>query len=441
MPAEVVMPRLSDSMEEGKVVRWLKKVGEPVQKGEPLAEIETDKATMEMEAYDSGTLERVLVDEGQSAPVGEPIAYIREAQEARPAAPSAERAAALPVQPSPRERIPQEAPVQAGLAEMPRPGEAQAPAAPTPMERIKASPIARRLAEEHGIDLGKLRGTGPDGRITKEDVEAYIRPAQPQVAAVAPPVAEGAPAPAPPRPAPPPTPAPAAPAAEAEIVGLSRMQATIAKRMAESKARVPHFYVTTEVDMGEASKLRRALNETLAEQGIKLSFNDLVVKAAALALRRFPEVNAFYREDAIERHKSINVAVAVALPDGLVTPVIHNADQKSLVQIAADARGIEERARSGRLAAGDYEGGTFTVSNMGMYDVDEFMAIINPPQSAILAIGTIAPKPVVADGQIVIAERMRASLSADHRVFYGVTAAEFLREFKRLLESPLNLLL
>ena len=437
MPAEVVMPRLSDSMEEGKVVRWLKKVGDPVQRGEPLAEIETDKAVMEMEAYETGTVDRILVQEGESAPVGEPIAYITPAGEAAPAA------APPPPPPPPATAPPGPTAVAEGLAEMPLPTQ---PAPPKPSgaeERIKASPIARRLAEEHGIDLSKVRGTGPEGRITREDVELYLRPTQPPVARPAPSEVEAAPKEAPARPptAPPaPAPKPPAPAA-GELVPLSKMQATVAKRMAESKATVPHFYATTEVDMTEAAKLRQTLNETLAEQGIKLSFNDLVVKAAALALRRFPQVNSFYREGGIERHQAINVAIAVALEDGLVTPVIHAADRKSLVQIAADARGLEERARSGRLAAGDYEGATFTVSNMGMFEVDEFLAIINPPQSAILAIGSIQPKPVVSNGQIVVSQRMRASLSADHRVFYGVTAAQYLQEFKRLLQNPLSLLL
>lgn len=415
MPVEVVMPRLSDTMQEGTVLKWLKKEGEEIKKGEPLAEIATDKANMELESYYSGVVEKIVVEEGRAVPVGEQIAIIRSPGE-QPAA-----------TPSPAEAAP---PAAVAAPAPPAPAAEAAPDLPREGERIKASPLARRLAAEHGLDLSRLAGTGPGGRIVKEDVEEYLARAR---------AAAPAPEAAPPREE---RPAPAAPAVPTAAVPLTRMQETIVRRMVESKTTVPHFYVTIEVDMGEASRLRQAANDAAAAFGAQeISYNDLVVKAAALSLRRFPEVNAFYRDGRIYMNKEINVGIAVALPDGLVVPVVHDADKKSLRQIASDAKEIIERARTGRLAPDDYVGGTFTVSNLGMYDVDEFAAIINPPQSGILAVGSVKPKPVVVDGEVRVAERMRATLSADHRVYYGATAAQFLKELKHLLENPLELVL
>jgi pyruvate dehydrogenase E2 component (dihydrolipoamide acetyltransferase) len=410
MPVEVVMPRLSDTMEEGTVLKWLHKEGEEVKKGEPLLEVATDKANMELEAYDSGTLEQITVGEGQTVPVGTQIALIRKPGEKGVAAAA------------PREAAPAAKPEAPAVAEAP--AAAPAPPAEEVGERIKASPLARRLAEEHGVDLSQIPGTGPGGRITKEDVDEHLAQRGPVPAA--------APAPtAPPPPAPP---------AGAREVPLTRMQDTIVRRMVESKTTVPHFYVTMEVDMGEAGRLRKAANEA-AGGAQEISYNDIVVKAAALALRRFPEVNASYREGRILMNDVINVGIAVALAEGLVVPVIHDVDKKTLRQIASDAKEAIERARTGRLAPDDYVGGTFTVSNLGMFDVDEFSAIINPPQSGILAVGSVKPKPVVLDGEVKVADRMRVTLSADHRVYYGATAAQFLKEVKRLLESPLEILL
>ncbi len=418
MPVEVVMPRLSDTMAEGTVLKWLKREGEEVQKGEPLAEIATDKANMELESYDSGVLDKIIVEEGKTVPIGEPIAILRKPGEQPAAAPAAPREAA--------------APPRAAAAAPPPPPAAEA----APGERIKASPLARRLAEEHGLDLSQVIGTGPGGRITKEDVEEVLAKGRPPAA-----VPAAVPTPPPTREAPRGAPA-VAPAVPGEEVPLTRMQETIVRRMVESKTTVPHFYVTMEVDMGEAGRLRRAANANAATVGApEISFNDMVIKAAALALRRFPEVNAFYWEGRLRRNAQINVGVAVALAEGLVVPVIHDADKKSLREIASAAKETIERARTGRLLPDDYVGGTFTVSNLGMYDVDEFAAIINPPQSGILAVGVVKPQPVVVDGEVRIADRMRMTLSADHRVYYGATAAQFLKEVKRLLENPLELVL
>ncbi|MHB1134042.1 MAG: dihydrolipoamide acetyltransferase family protein [Chloroflexota bacterium] len=518
MPVEVVMPRLSDTMEEGTILKWLKKIGDEVTKGEPLVEVATDKANMELEAFESGVLDQVLVKEGETVPIGTQIAFLRKPGEAASAAapqapaqqpapaPDAAPQQAPPAAPPPQQEAPsapeaapqeppaaaQPAPLEAAAPEAPPSGQAPtappvpspeaaaaaelpvpppapetaapAAAAPPPTtepaqpqppaaepapsepaaaeaegeERIKASPLARRLAEEHGLDLSAVAGTGPGGRVTREDVEEFraARQAAPAEAPAQAPPAE-APTPAATSTTPLGVPAAAAPVAAQP---LTRMQETIVRRMVESKQQVPHFYVTMEIDMREAARLRKAANAAAAGS-FEISFNDLVIKGVALTLRKFPHVNAFYKEGRIQFNQEINVGMAVALDDGLVVPVIHNADSKSLRQIAADAKGVAERARTGRLQSDDYLGGTFTVSNLGMFGVEEFAAIINPPQSGILAVGAVQPKPVVLDGEIKVAERMRVTLSADHRVYYGATAAQFLKELKRLLESPLEMVL
>jgi pyruvate dehydrogenase E2 component (dihydrolipoamide acetyltransferase) len=299
-------------------------------------------------------------------------------------------------------------------------------------ERVKASPVARRLAEERGVDLRRVEGTGPGGRITREDVEAAAeRGARP--AAGTRPSAPAAQTPARPQ-------APARPKEEVEVVELSRMQATVAMRLSQSKFSAPHFYVTSEIGMDDAVHLRQMFNEAVAESE-KVSINDLVIKAVAIALTKFPQVNASWADGRIERKRDINIGIAVDIPDGLIVPVLHNADQKTLQQIGQDARSLIDRARTKKAHADDYQGNTFTVSNLGMYDVDQFTAIINPPDSGILAIGSVLDKPVVKNGQVAVGKRMRVTLSVDHRVFYGVTAAQFLQEVKRLLESPMALVL
>lgn len=434
MAIDIVMPRLSDTMEEGRVLRWLKREGDTVKKGEAIAEIETDKANMELEAFDSGVVEKIVVGEGETAPVGQVIAYLRPM-------------AAVPAGPPPAEAVApekKEAPPPPPAA-APRPPEAPPPpvAKPPEEERIKASPLARRIAQERGIDLSQVEGTGPEGRITREDVLGFIRKMEEAAEA-----RERAAAPAL-RPAPPPVAAPPAPEAKppsaaeiegARLVELTRMQATIAKRMTHSKATIPHFYVTTEIDM---SKAREFLNDANAAAGeeVRIGFNDLILKATALALARFPHVNASHVDGKTEFHDRINLGIAVALPDGLMVPVVHDCQKKSLREIAVEAAEIIDRVRSGRLTAADFEGGTFTVSNLGMFDVDHFAAIINPPESAILSVGSVKPIPSVVDGQVAIRDKMLVTLSCDHRVYYGATAAQFLQELKRVLENPLSLVL
>jgi pyruvate dehydrogenase E2 component (dihydrolipoamide acetyltransferase) len=472
--ASVQMPRLSDSMETGKILRWLKKEGEQVVKGEPLVEIESDKANIEVEAYASGKLSKILVPEGESAPIGAVIAEIgdgsaapaaqkapapqgqAEATEAkqggRPVAadapqPQATRAEAHVAQAEKAVAASAQAAADAGGEQYPHGGPddrtevgAAAQAAlnvirrPTEQEngeRQRVSPVARRLAEELGVDLRRVQGSGPGGRIQKEDVEAAAQQkAQPQAAAA--PSAVG-----PARETRQPT---ARPTGEVEVVELSKLQTTVAMRLAQSAFSAPHFYVTSEIAMDDAVRLRQMFNEAV-DKSEAISLNDLVVKAVALALAKFPEVNASWADGRIERKRDINIGIAVGLPDRLIVPVLRNADQKSLKDIASESKQLIERARTNKASAQDYLGNTFSISNLGMYDVDQFTAIINPPDSGILAVGAIQDKAVVKDGQVVPGKRMRVTLSVDHRVFYGVTAAQFLQEVKRLLQSPMALVL
>jgi len=422
--AEVVtMPKLGFDMREGTLVKWLKREGEAVNKGEVIAEIETDKATVEVEAYASGVIKGLFAREGDVLPIGEPIAVIgapdekvdlealkRSAKGEEAQAPAQAAAVAAPTAPGATR------PDGRALPEAP-------PAEALPTE-IKASPVARRLASEHGVDLRQVTGTGPGGRITRRDIEAYL--AQPR------------PAPAPPpAPAPAPVPEVVRPPAFGAERPLSRIRQLIARRMVEAK-QAPHFYVTMEVDMAGAMKLRQDAN-ALLDDAHKLSVNDLIVKAAALALREFPRLNASFAGDKIIIHPEINIGIAVALEDGLTTVAIRNADQKSLSQIAAESKEIIARTREGKNRPEDFEGITFTTSNLGMYDVDSFIAIINPPNAAILATGAVKEVPVVVDGEIRVGTRMKATISVDHRVSDGAEAARFLQAFKRILEQPLRL--
>jgi pyruvate dehydrogenase E2 component (dihydrolipoamide acetyltransferase) len=405
MPEEIVMPRLSDTMQQGTIVRWLKREGDTVAKDDVLAEVETDKAIMELQSYVSGVLERILVPEGSTAPIGSPIAIVR-----------------LPGE-TPMEAPRMEAPQTPQVESAEDTAKLQISSAEAQVGRIKASPLARRIAEEMGVDLSRVRGTGEGGRIIKEDVLAFVEQHRGQV-----------PAPSPLREA------PAASLTEPTERPLGHIQKVIARRMVESKTTVPHFYVTVEVDMGNALRLRDEINSTLRTEGIEVTLNDMVVKAVALALRAMPEVNASFAGDKLLVHQRVNVGIAVGTDELLLVPVIKDCDRKPLKEIAAEARRLVEKARAGRLALEDVEGGTFTVSNLGMYGVDEFSAIVNPPQAAILAVGAVQEKPVVQHGQIVMAQRMRITLSADHRVFYGVTGAKFLSKVRELLEKPLLLL-
>lgn len=455
---EVTMPRLSDTMEEGTIGRWLKKPGDHVEKGEILLEIETDKATMELEAYDSGTLQKILVQEGEIVPIGEPIAIIgegpaeeAEAPAAGPSQKSAAEAGTQPTEAPPRAGAPTEEGGAAATARTTTPEADRGAVETVPSgngrtgdDRVKASPVARRIAAEYGIDLRQVQGTGPGGRIIKENVEAFYQ-SRGQAPAAAP-TATPAPTPAPaakPTPAPAPA-APAAPPTAGEFVPLSRMRRAIAKRMTDAKPGVPHIYVTTEVDMAAAMQLRKELNDSGAAP-VKISVNDMVVKAAAKALVTFPIVNSSYAvgddgQPGIVYHPRINIGVAIAVEEGLVAPAVVDADKKSLGTIAAEIKDMAARAREGKIKPHELEGATFTVSNLGMYDVVEFGMIITTPQAAAIAVGGVRQVPVVRDGEITIGERMFISISTDHRIIDGAVAARFLQELKRLLQNPMSLL-
>jgi len=421
------MPKLSDTMEEGKIIRWLKQRGDRVAIGDILAEVETDKANMELEAYDEGVLAEVRVAEGQSAPVGAVIAVLSDKkapatkEKAAPAAakPAAEKAAAKPADDR-RPAAPKPEPREAWrptVVKRPEPSDARAE------ERVKASPLARKIAEEHGVDLRAISGTGPGGRIVEKDVEQAI-----QGGGEAPAGERAKPA------------APAAPDPKAGRVELSRIRRTTAKRMGEAKREIPHFYASAEIAMDEAVRLKEALAALGGEYGA-LTYTHVLVKAVGLALRRVPELNASYDGDAMLLHDQVNVGVATAVDDGLVVPVVHGADREPLAAIVRQARGLLERARAGRFASDDLSGGTFTLSNLGMLPVTDFAAVINPPQAAILAVGAIREVPVVRAGRVVPGRVMTVTVSCDHRIIDGVLAGRFLRELKTLLENPLALVL
>jgi len=404
MSTDVIMPALGFDMTEGLLARWLKNEGDPVEKGQAIAEIETEKATVEIEAAAAGILARILVPAGETVPVGTVIGVIAEAGEDAAAV-----SAPPPSPPASPPSAPSAPPPSVPAAEA---GEGTAP----PETRVKASPVARKMAGDAGLDLSRVKGTGPGGRVMERDVQAAI--------------ATGS------APAPPGVPSGTAPGA---TVPLNRMRKTIARRMAESKATAPHFYVTVEINMDDAMKMREQLNGS-APEAERISVNDLVVAAAARTLARFPALNASYREDNLEMHSQVNIGIAVALEDGLIPPVLRDADKKGLNRIAAESRELAERARANKLRSDDLGGGTFTVSNLGMFDVDEFIAIINPPEAAILAVGTVTRRPVAAAGEIRIALLMKTTLSVDHRVADGAQAGLFMQEFKKLLENPVTLL-
>ena len=470
MPEEIVMPRLSDTMEEGTIAQWLKREGEAVHKGDAILEIETDKANMELEAYSDGTIQQILMGEGATVAVGAVVGLLAKPGEALAPSPAVgAQGAATAASPTGSGRQQDQAPddiaaVASGDVMAMTPDAAEIPSrevatvqglAPAVIdttasggmpgnghERVKASPLARNLARAYAIDLRALdgQGSGPGSRIVKDDVERY-RARNGAAAVTAPPPPASAPA----QPAPRPAPTPAPPAAAAgplvdgdEVRPANRIQQVMARRLTESKSTVPHFYVTSEIDMAAAADLRKSLQDTFGPEG-KVSYNDLIVRACALTLRAMPGVNTSWRDGQFVAHGHVNVGIAVSLPDGLVVPVIRDADRKGLREISAESKTLAGKARDGKLAPADMDGGTFTVSNLGMYDVEEFQAIINPPESAILAVSSIVEKPVVVDGAVVARPRMRVSLSVDHRVIPGVPAAEFLQGVKRLLQEPLRL--
>lgn len=548
MATELTMPQMGYDMQEGTILKWLKSEGDSVENGEPIAEIETDKAVVEFESYAAGVVRQILVAAGNTVPVGEPIAIVGEAAEAAPSAPEPladDTPAAEAAEPPPSAAIPMppasdDAPA---VEETPEPTIA-APAAP-----LRASPVARRLADERGINIAQVQGTGPGGRITRDDVIAYaaappqpepdpteelepvdaeadLAPAveetpeldpafaeaepaetdeapepEPEAAEAEPPdteaeapepafaeaepaveetpepepavaeaepveteaeapepvIAEAEPAPAAeieeaPEPEPlvpevepfeaQPEPAAAeAPPAPADALALSRMRQQIARVTLRSKQEKPHFYVTSEVDMTEAMNLRRQVNAALEDQGVRVTVNDLIIKACVDALKTHPKFNAFLQDDAIRLNDTVNVGIAMAVEDGLLMPAIMGCEDMSLKDIAAASKDLADRAQNGALRPDEYTGGTFGISNLGMFDVSTFVAIIQPPQSAILAVGTVAKKPVVRDDQIVVRQIMNATISADHRIVDGAEGAQFLIQVKRLLENPLALIL
>ena len=415
------MPRLSDSMEEGTIIKWLKSEGDEVARGDELVEIETDKATMTYEADSDGVLQ-IVAAEGDTLPVGEVIARLDGAGAASGGGDEASQAEAEPEEAEPEAAEPEAAEPEAAQAEAaepeaPEPEPEPAPAAESDGgERVKVSPIARRMAREKGLELTSLRGTGPGGRIVKADVESATPTAAPEAA-----------------PAAAPEPAAATGRGESELVELTRTQQLIARRMAESKATVPDFALNMDIDMEAAVAMRTQLKE-VAE--VVPSFNDMVVKACALALREYPRANGSYKDGRFELHGRINVGVAVAAQDALIVPTIFDADRKSLGEIARVARELATKVREGTIAPPELSGGTFTVSNLGMYGITSFTAVINPPQAAILAVGAIEQRPAVVDGEIVPRHRMAVTLACDHRILYGADAAEFLARVRDLLEQP-----
>ena len=463
MATKVHMEALSPTMEEGQLVKWLKPEGATVSEGDVLAEIETDKATMELVARGSGVLRKQLLPEGATAPVGALIGVVAEpdedisailaevpasggepvkgppseagagdvgdaaralaaggATEQSKATVGAQAAAESPA------RAPTPPPAGVAPERAAGGGREAVQAPPMPDGRLKASPLARRLAKEAGVELGQVRGTGPGGRIIKRDIEA---------AAAAPPAPPAA-APAPAAPAP----APAVGVEEVVEVPVSQMRKTIAKRLVTSIGPVPTFYLTVEVDATQLLEQRERVNARLQEQGIKVSINDFLVKAVAMALRRHPEVNASWGESVIRRYGRVHVGVAVAVEEGLITPVIRDADRKGIAEISGEVRDKAARARERKLVPEEYTGATFSISNLGMFGIKEFTAIINPPESGILAVGRVEQKVVVEDGEMVVRPRMRMTMSCDHRVVDGATGARFLQTLKGFIEEPVMML-
>lgn len=445
---DITMPRLSDTMQEGTIAKWLKQPGDQVKQGDVLAEIETDKATMDLECYDAGVLEQILVPEGETVPIGQPIAIVGTGQsvqqQAAPASPTDAAPSAIVQNPEAGRPAPPQVesksaqPVGTAATQQTQTSQVETEENKG-VRTLKASPLARRLAEEYHIDLSQLHGTGPNGRIVRDDIEDYLeeqRAAPAAVAAAATPQAPTAPAAKPTAPA---QQAPGVPS-EAEVVPLTRVQSLIARRLTESKQSIPHFYVSNEADMTDVLQMRQQLNANVGEGGVKVTVNDLIVKAAALALEKFPEVNSSFKDNQFIRHKSINVGIAVDVPSGLVVPVIRDANLKGVRTIAREAKALIEKARINKLAPTDLEGGTFSVSNLGMMDVTEFIAVINPPEAAILAVSSTRKQFVPINDQPVIRDLMTMTVSADHRILYGAAVARFLSEVKRLLQNPYELL-
>jgi pyruvate dehydrogenase E2 component (dihydrolipoamide acetyltransferase) len=415
----IVMPKLGFDMREGVLVGWNRDVGDTIEKGEVIAEIESDKATLELEAQAAGTLLKLLAGEGDVVPIGGNLAIVgEEGEDISDLLESGDGAAAATDEETEAESD-MAAPSTTAEAQPTREEQsAQAKNGAFP-DGVKATPVARRVASEKGIDLSQVKGSGPGGRIRKADVEEFdaTAPARPERAL---------------------TPVDVGP--ESEEIETSRLRQAIGRRMVESKTTVPHFYVTTAIDMAPALALRKQINALLPDEQ-KVTVNDMIVKAAAIALRSYPNLNASFAGEKLVRHGRISVGSAVAVEGGLLTVVQKDTDQSSLAQIATDNKEMIARAREGKSRPSDFEGGTFTVSNLGAFDVDHFIAIINPPEAAILAVGTATQQPVVIDGELTVGLRMKATISADHRVTDGAEAAQYMQEFKSILEQPLRLML
>jgi len=478
MPTNILMPALSPTMTEGTLARWLKKEGEQIRAGDVIAEIETDKATMEVEAVDEGVLSKILVADGTAGvKVNDPIAVLQgEGEDAAAPAPAAPAPAA--VAPAASVALPTPAPAMPAAAAPPSPAPAAAAAAPAAnghdarhgADRVFASPLARRMAKQAGMDLSAMKGSGPNGRIIRADIEAKqagsagtpaahaASPAPVMLAAErveaqaggretdaiqAVPVQQVKPAA--PAPSALPAPAKAAPiTAPHQLVPNSTMRKVIARRLLESHQQVPNFFVTMDIEIDALLKLRTDLNARAPKEGkgaFKLSVNDLVIKAAAVTLRRVPKMNASYTDDSMVVYDDVDISIAVSMPDGLITPIVRKADQKGLAAISGEMKDLGARAKAGKLRPEEFQGGTFSISNLGMFGVKHFTAIINPPQAAILAVGAGEPRPVVRNGALAIANVMTCTLSVDHRVADGALGAEWMQVFKSIIEDPLSLML
>jgi len=423
--SEIIMPKMGDAMTEGKVVKWYKKPGDAVKKGEPVLEIETDKVNLDLEAEADGTLGQLSVNEGEMAPVGGVLALILAAGETeKPAAPKEEARRAT----DKKDSIKHSTGEYGEAIEMKGPRVDRASAATsagTPTEaapsgdggRRRSSPLARKMARELGVSLDQVQGSGPSGRIVASDIKGAK--SSPQKAKAPTSVAQQ-------------------PALESKRIPHSAMRRTIAKRLAESTGPIPHFYLTVDYDVTNLLLMRQQLIDI---SGTKVSVNDFIVRAAALALRQHPNINASWGDEAISQHGEVHIGIAVATPEGLITPVVRNADNKSVVDIAGEVRVLADKAKNRKLMPNEYQDSTFTISNLGAWGIEEFTAIINPPNAAILAIGSATQQPVVIDGQIVIRDRMKVTMSCDHRVIDGATGADYLRTLRQFVEQPLRLMI
>ncbi|MBQ1081837.1 dihydrolipoamide acetyltransferase family protein [Nocardiopsis sp. B62] len=423
--SEIHMPRLSDTMEEGVISTWVKKVGDKVASGDVLVEIETDKAVMEFEAYEDGFLVKQNVSEGDTVPIGEVIGFIADSPDAVPEETAAPAAPASEAAEEPKEEAKEEA--------KPEQSAEPAPAAESTGERPRTSPLARRLAKEYGLDITRIQGSGPKGRIVRADIEAAAKDGSAAQDSQAP--AASAPAPA----------AQAAPAQDdvrgSEEVKTSNVRKVIARRLTESKQTVPHFYLRRTIDAEALKAFRGQINQQLSSTGVKVSFNDLIVKACATALKLHPEVNTSWINDTLVQHHRVNVGVAVAVDAGLVVPVLHDTDKATLSEISTRTRELAGKARDNKLKPQEMSGGTFSVSNLGMFGIDSFSAVINPPEAAILAVGAMRPEAVVVDGEVAVRNRIALELSVDHRAVDGAVGAAYLKELAEILEEPMRIIL